>query len=97
MAKEQGLFLNSSKISGTCGRLMCCLRYEQETYEYEIAHTPSVDSTVKTPDGVGTVTETYPLTGYIKVKFSDKDGESIKPYHRDDVKIIKSHKNTEKE
>lgn len=97
MAKEQGLFLNSSKISGTCGRLMCCLRYEQETYEYEIARTPAVDSTVKTPDGVGTVTETHPLTGYIKVKFTEKDGESVKPYHRDDVKIIKFHKNTEKE
>ena len=96
MAKEQGLFLNSSKISGTCGRLMCCLRYEQESYEYEIARTPAVESTVKTPDGVGTVTETHPLTGYIKVKFTNKDGESIKPYHRDDVKIIHSQKKAEK-
>jgi cell fate regulator YaaT (PSP1 superfamily) len=97
MAKEQGLFLNSSKISGTCGRLMCCLRYEQESYEYEIAHTPAVDSTVKTPDGVGTVTETHPLTGMIKVKITNKDGETIKPYHRDNVKIINSPKKTDKE
>ena len=97
MAKEQGLFLNSSKISGTCCRLMCCLRYEQESYEYEIAHTPAVDSTVKTPDGVGTVTETHPLTGMIKVKITNKDGETIKPYHRDNVKIIHSQKKADKE
>jgi cell fate regulator YaaT (PSP1 superfamily) len=97
MAKEQGLFLNSSKISGTCGRLMCCLKYEQETYEYEIARTPAVDSTVKTPDGVGVVTEMHPLTGLLKVKFTNKDGDSIKAYHRDDVKIIRSNKNSDKE
>lgn len=97
MAKEQGLFLNSSKISGTCGRLMCCLRYEQESYEYEIARTPAVDSTVKTPDGIGVVIETHPLTGLIKVKLNDKDGDAPKVYHRDSVKIIKSHKNGDKE
>lgn len=97
MAKEQGLFLNSSKISGTCGRLMCCLRYEQETYEYEIARTPAVDSTVKTADGVGTVTEMHPLTGLIKVKLRDKDGDIVKIYHRDDVKLVHSQKKTDKE
>ena len=97
MAKEQGLFLNSSKISGTCGRLMCCLRYEQDTYEYEIARTPAVDSTVKTPEGVGTVIETHPLTGLIKVKFSEKSEQAPKVFHRDDVKIIKSAKNVDKE
>ncbi|MBR2381921.1 MAG: stage 0 sporulation family protein [Clostridia bacterium] len=97
MAKEQGLFLNSQKISGTCGRLMCCLRYEQESYEYEMARTPAVDSQVKTPDGVGTVTESRPLTGLIKVKITNKDGESIKVYHRDDVKLIISNKKSDKE
>ena len=97
MAKEQGLFLNSSKISGTCGRLMCCLRYEQESYEYEMARTPAVDSSVKTPDGIGVVTESRPLTGLIKVKITNKDGESIKVYHRDDVKLIPSHKKENKE
>ena len=97
MAKEQGLFLNSSKISGTCGRLMCCLRYEQESYEYEIARTPAVDTSVKTPDGVGVVTETHPLTGFIKVKISNKDGDTIKTYHRDDVKPILSQKKADKE
>lgn len=85
MAKEQNLSLNSSKISGTCGRLMCCLRYEHETYEEEIARTPPVDSTVKTAEGVGTVTEISPLTGYIKVKL----GDSIKPFHRDSVTVLK--------
>ncbi len=85
MAKEQNLSLNSSKISGTCGRLMCCLRYEHETYEEEIAKTPPVDSTVKTADGIGVVTEISPLTGFIKVKLED----GVKPYHRDDVTVLK--------
>jgi cell fate regulator YaaT (PSP1 superfamily) len=88
MAKEQNLSLNSSKISGTCGRLMCCLRYEHETYEEEIARTPPVDSTVKTAEGVGTVTEISPLTGYIKVKI----GDNIKPFHRDTVTVLKTGK-----
>ena len=97
MAKEQGLFLNSSKISGTCGRLMCCLRYEQESYEYEIARTPSVDSTVKTPDGVGVVVEAHPLSGLLKVKIGEKDDSTIKIHHRDNVKVLRAHKNTDKE
>lgn len=97
MAKEQGLFLNSSKISGTCGRLMCCLRYEQDTYEYEIARTPAVDSTVKTPDGVGVVIESHPLSGLLKVKIGEKDDSTIKIHHRDNVKVLRAHKNTDKE
>ena len=97
MAKEQGLFLNSSKISGTCGRLMCCLRYEQESYEYEIARTPAVESTVKTPDGVGVVTENHPLTGMIKVKLNGKDEEAPKLYHRDNVKVLKTVKKPDAE
>ena len=84
MAKEQNLSLNSSKISGACGRLMCCLRFEHDTYVQEIRRTPPVDATVKTPDGVGQVTEMAPLTGMIKVKID----ESIKSYHRDNVKIL---------
>ncbi len=83
MAKEQNLSLNSSKISGTCGRLMCCLRYEHETYEEEIRRTPPVDCTVKTPEGIGTVTEISLLTGYIKVRLNQ--GEEIKVFHRDQV------------
>ena len=97
MAKEQGLFLNSSKISGTCGRLMCCLRYEQDTYEYERARTPAVDSTVKTPDGVGVVTESHPLSGMIKVKITNKDESTLKIFHRDDVKLVQAQKKPDKE
>jgi len=84
MAKEQNLSLNSAKISGACGRLMCCLRFEHDTYAQEIKRTPPVDSTVKTPDGVGQVTEIAPLTGMIKVKIDD----NIKSFHRDNVKIL---------
>jgi cell fate regulator YaaT (PSP1 superfamily) len=84
MAKEQSLSLNSSKISGACGRLMCCLRFEHDTYVQEIKRTPPVDSTVKTPDGVGQVVEMAPLTGMIKVKID----ENVKSYHRDNVKIL---------
>jgi cell fate regulator YaaT (PSP1 superfamily) len=84
MAKEQNLSLNSSKISGACGRLMCCLRFEHDTYAYEIKRTPPIDSTVKTPDGVGVVVEISPLAGTIRVNID----ENIKTYHRDNVKIL---------
>ena len=87
MAKEQNLSLNSTKISGNCGRLMCCLRYEQKTYEEEIRLTPPVDAVVKTSDGVGTVCEAAPLLGMIKVKLDGVDG-APKSYHRDSVQII---------
>ncbi len=87
MAKEQNFSLNSAKISGACGRLMCCLRYEHETYEDAIKHTPPVGSTVKTPSGVGIVVETSPLAGQIKVKLDDKP-EAPKSYAVSDVSIL---------
>ncbi len=87
MAKEQSLSLNSSKISGVCDRLMCCLRYEHEAYVEEIKLTPPVDSVVKTPDGIGTVVETSPLRGMLKVKLKDTDGAPIS-IHRDQVKVL---------
>lgn len=68
MAKEQNLAMNSSKISGACGRLMCCLRYEYDTYLAEKALTPPVGSEVMTPDGEGVVTEANPMTGIVKVR-----------------------------
>lgn len=68
MAKEQNLSLNSAKISGACGRLMCCLRYEYDTYLKERAITPKVGARVMSPDGLGVVTEANPLTGIVKVK-----------------------------
>ena len=88
MAKEQNLSLNSGKISGCCGRLMCCLQYEYSTYEEEAARTPSVESKVKTPDGVGIVTEVMPLTGKIKVRLDDHPDIAPKTFHRDEVKVI---------
>ncbi len=88
MAKEQGLSLNSAKISGACGRLMCCLRYEYDTYDEEIRKTPKVDTPVMTPDGPGTVCETQPLAGLCKVRLGGDEDAVIKVFHRDDLKRI---------
>ena len=87
MAKEQGLSLNPTKISGSCGRLMCCLNYEQNAYEYLNSITPSIGSTVKTEQGVGIVSDVNFLTGNLTVK--PKDGEGV-PYktNRKYVKIL---------
>ena len=68
MAKEQGLSLNPAKISGSCGRLMCCLAYEQKSYEYLNSITPQVGSIVRTPDGEGTVIEVNVVAGTLKVR-----------------------------
>ena len=68
MAKEQGLPLNPTKISGACGRLMCCLSYEENAYEYLNSIMPMVGSTVRTPDGLGTVLEVNPISGYLRVR-----------------------------
>ena len=88
MAKEQNLSLNTAKISGTCGRLMCCLRFEHETYEEEIRKTPKVDSLVRTDDGDGVVVECIPLQGLVKVQLSQAPEGAPKVYNRDDVKLI---------
>ena len=99
MAKEQGLSLNPTKISGSCGRLMCCLKYEQDAYEYLNSLTPAVGSTVKTADGLATVTDVNLITGNLFVKPIDGD---LMPYkvHRDDVKLVsrckKHHKDVKK-
>lgn len=87
MAKEQNLSLSSAKISGTCGRLMCCLKFEQEVYEREYATFPKVDSVVITPQGKGVIVESNFLTGKVKVKMQDANG-SIKTFGPNDVKII---------
>ncbi len=75
MAKEQGLSLNPTKISGSCGRLMCCLKYEQETYEELIKLSPKVGAVVMTPEGRGVVTDSNILTGKVKVRL-DKAPDS---------------------
>ena len=76
MAKEQGLSLNPTKISGACGRLMCCLAYEESAYEYLNSIMPMVGSTVRTPDGLGTVLEVNPVSGYLRVRCGT---ESLSP------------------
>ena len=97
MAKEQNLSLNSGKISGSCGRLMCCLQYEYQTYREEGAKTPPVDSTVRTKDGVGIVTEANALAGTIKVRLKDKPDSPPVLYNRDDVTIIARAKKEEED
>lgn len=87
MAKEQGLSLNPTKISGSCGRLMCCLKYEQNAYDHLISVTPSVGSTVKTPDGNAVVTEANLITGQLTVRLTDSDSLPFK-IHRDEVKQL---------
>ena len=89
MAKEQNLSLNSAKISGACGRLMCCLRYEYDTYLEEAKLTPLVDSLVRTPDGVGTVVETKPLLGLVKVQPVNSPDAPAVVYSRDLLTPIK--------
>lgn len=89
MAKEQNFSLNSAKISGACGRLMCCLRYEHETYEEALKNIAPVGAIVKTEDGVGVVIETKPLAEEIKVKLDDNEKDAPKIYKSKDVKILK--------
>ena len=88
MAKDQNLSLNSTKISGLCGRLMCCLRYESEVYAEEIRLTPSNDTTVKTADGIGTVISSNPLAGTVRVLLKDSPDTPPKQYHRSEVVVI---------
>lgn len=91
MAKEQGLSLNPTKVSGSCGRLMCCLKYEQDAYEYLNSLTPAVGTTVKTPEGLATVTDVNLITGALMVKPLDSDSIPFK-IHRDEVKPVSRHK-----
>lgn len=87
MAKEQGLSLNPTKVSGSCGRLMCCLKYEQDAYEHLNSITPNVGATVKTRDGMATVTDVNLITGNLIVKLTDSDSIPFK-VNRKDVKLI---------
>ena len=86
MAKEQNISLNAAKISGACGKLMCCLRYEYDTYLAEKALTPKVGTRVMTPDGLGEVTESNPLAGIVKVRLDGKAEDAEQTvYVREDV------------
>ena len=89
MAKEQGLSLNPAKISGACGRLMCCLKYEQVAYEHLLKITPKPGAIVETAEGAGTVTEMSLLTGWLKIKLHNNPDAPPKVFHRKDVKIVR--------
>lgn len=90
MAKEQSTSLNPSKISGNCGRLMCCLKYEQGVYEEKIKKLPKVGSIVKTEDGEGTIVSEEVLKERVKVQFKKDDVTTYKSYDAKDVKVIKA-------
>lgn len=89
MAKEQGLSLNPTKISGTCGRLMCCLKYEQNAYEHLLHVTPKVGAIVDTPQGKGTVVEVNLLKGILKIRLDRYPEAAPAVYNRKEVKLIK--------
>lgn len=89
MAKEQGLSLNPTKISGTCGRLMCCLKYEQNAYEDLLRITPRVGAYVSTGEGKGTVTEVSLLTGLVKVRMDKASDGAPMIFEREAVKVIR--------
>lgn len=95
MAKEQGLSLNPVKISGTCGRLMCCLNYEQEVYEELNRNMPRVGALIKTPDGSATVSEVNTLKQTVRAALTQKDGTVVyNTYDVSDIKVLKSGRNT---
>lgn len=89
MAKDQSLSLNPTKISGICGRLFCCLKYEHDVYAEAIEKMPVVGALVKVEDGKGKVVETNPLLEQVKIEFNDK---TIKVYLKDEVKVLQEPK-----
>ena len=91
MAKTQNLSLNPTKISGTCGRLMCCLKYEQDAYEDLIRTSPKAESFVDTPDGRGTVVELDLLRQRVKVRMENAP-ETIGTYSNTDIAVLRNGK-----
>ena len=91
MAKTQNLSLNPTKISGTCGRLMCCLKYEQDAYEDLIRSSPKLDSFVDTPEGRGTVVELDLLRQRVKVRM-EENPETISLFPNADIAVLRSGK-----
>lgn len=90
MAKEQGLSLSPTKISGTCGRLMCCLKYEQDAYTDLLKRTPKIGAIVKTPYGRGLVTEVNLLTQTLKVKMDNTpDDAAPQSFRVKEVRLVK--------
>jgi len=91
MAKTQNLSLNPTKISGTCGRLMCCLKYEQEAYEDAVKRMPKAESFVETPEGVGTVASVNLLREQVKVRLDDAP-ETPKCFHNCEICVVRNGK-----
>lgn len=91
MAKTQNLSLNPTKISGTCGRLMCCLKYEQNAYEDAVKRCPKQESFVETPDGVGTVTHVNLLRELVKVNLENSN-DPPKLYSASEISVVRSGK-----
>ena len=89
MAKEQNLSLNPSKISGNCGRLMCCLKYENNVYEEKLEKLPHIGAIVKTEDGEGEVDSIETLKERVRVKIKDGDTYIYRRYDVKDIKVIK--------
>ena len=89
MAKDQNLSLNPSKISGNCGRLMCCLKYENEVYEEKAKKLPKIGAIVKTEDGEGEVDSIETLKEKVRVKIKEGDVNTYKKYDSKDIEIIK--------
>lgn len=89
MAKEQGLSLSPVKISGTCGRLMCCLKYEQEAYVDLLKRTPKLGAIVSTPEGKGEVIESNPISGVLKVKMDKAPEAAPRSFKVKEVRVLK--------
>ena len=89
MAKLQGLSLNPAKISGTCGRLMCCLQYEEAAYEHLTKITPRVGSVVETKDGRGVVVDENLISGEMKVQMDKTPDAPPVSVNRTQVKPVR--------
>ena len=96
MAKDQGMSTNPTKITGACGKLICCLSYEENVYEDAFKTMPRVGYTVSTPDGVGVACEVSVLNETVKVRF-DKDNVEIKVYPAKDIIILRGGKQQRQE
>lgn len=97
MAKEQNLSLNPKKISGCCGKLMCCLQYEQSSYNFLNKICPKIGDVVMSPDGEAKIVNGNPLLGKYRVKLLNSNEEVERVFNRDSLKIIQNNKNYKSE
>ena len=88
MAKTQGLSINPTKISGTCGRLMCCLKYEEAAYEDLVKKAPKINSFVETPSGKGTVINVNLLRGNAKIRLEEGSDTTLKTFTFDELDVL---------